>query len=116
MSFLLHRKQNKLIFWLLAALLIVMLPVVSNAAVYVYEVVTSESSFNTASKLPPDAFLTFNGGEDVIYRLKVVQVYPDKDFKQAIRDYNLEENNVRYLPHVRTEPNSIRRRAFYWWR
>lgn len=91
------------------------LPLASNAAVYVYEVETDSSSFHTASKLPPDAFLTFNGGEDIIYRLKVVKVYPNKDFKQAIKDYNLEDKNVRYLPHVSTK-HTTPRRAYYWWR
>ena len=93
-----------------------MLPTVSVAAVYVYEVVTNVSTFTTVSKLQPDAFLMYNGGEDIICSLKVLRVYPNrKDFKQAIRDYNLEEKNVRFLPHIQTECN-IPRRPYYWWR
>ncbi|MDR2883986.1 MAG: hypothetical protein LBV09_02640 [Deferribacteraceae bacterium] len=97
-------------------LAILLLPAVSNAAVYVYEVVTEESTFNTASKLPPDAFLMYNGGEDIIYQLKLVQVYPSNQLEQAIRDYNLEEQNVSSLPRTTIDNRTIRRRPFYWWR
>ena len=100
-----------------AVVLLLIFPHYSIAAVFVYEVETLWTTFNTASKLPPDAFLMYNGGEDVIRRLKVVEVYADKDLEQALRDFNLENKNVRYLPH-KPDPdnNSIPRRPYYWWR
>lgn len=90
-------------------------PVISEAAVFVYEVVTEQTTFHTVSKLPPDAFLMYNGGEDIVYKLTVLKIYDDKGFNQAIKDYNLENRNVRYLPH-NPEPRDIKRRPNYWWR
>ncbi|MDR0454446.1 MAG: hypothetical protein LBH05_06520 [Deferribacteraceae bacterium] len=87
------------------------------AAVFVYEVETLQTTFNTASKLPPDAFLMYNGGEDIIRRLKVVEVYADKDFEQALRNYSLGNKNVRFLQHKPESDNfTIPRRPYYWWR
>lgn len=110
--------------WLLRKAIKIILPVVifimtgstSYAAVYVYEVITQNSTFQTASKLAPDAFLMYNGGDDIIYRLTVLQVYPDnKQYNQALRDYGLEGKNVRYLPHTAVS-NDIPYRKYYWWR
>ena len=46
---------------------------------YGYEVVTETTTVQTLSKLQPDAYLKYNGGEDVIYRLTLLKVYRDKD-------------------------------------
>jgi hypothetical protein len=115
MSF--SRRKSKRFLILSAVFLFSVLPAVCFAAayVYVYEVVTDGSTFHTASKLSPDAFWIYNGGHDIICSLKVVRVYHRKDFNQAIRDYNLEEKNVRYLPHDQMECR-IPRRRYYWWR
>lgn len=88
---------------------------VSFASVYIYEVTTQTSRFHTASKLPPDAFLYYNGGFDIIYNLQVVGVYPDKDMDKALKDYNLEENNSNMLP-FKPVPKRVPRKPFYWWR
>lgn len=87
----------------------------SFASVYVYEVTTQTARFHTASKLPPDAFLYYNGGFDIIYDLQVVGVYPDKDMDKALKDYNLEKNNSNMLP-FKPLPKRIPRKPFYWWR
>lgn len=83
---------------------------------YVYEVITAQTTFQTASKLQPDAFFYYNGGEDIIISLKVLDVYPDDNFTQALRDYGLENKNVRYLPHLDVPKDNITRRPYYWWR
>ena len=91
-------------------------PAKSKAKVYVYEVITAETTFQTVSKLQPDAFLYYNGGEDIIFSLKVLDVYPVEDFDKAVRDYGLEEKNVRFLPHITVPNDNISRRPYYWWR
>ncbi|MDR2870071.1 MAG: hypothetical protein LBV04_06455 [Deferribacteraceae bacterium] len=83
--------------------------------VYVYEVVTAQTSFQTASKLEPAAFLKYNGGEDYIHSLKVLKTYDNKNYDQALRDYELQNGNVRFIPHTPVERN-IERRPYYWWR
>ena len=100
-----------------AVVLVLFLPLCSTAAVFVYEVETLWTTFNTASKLPPDAFLMYNGGEDIIRRLKVIEIYADKDFELALRNYGLENKNLRFLPHKpESDNNTIPRRPYYWWR
>ncbi|MDR2401776.1 MAG: hypothetical protein LBD73_09030 [Deferribacteraceae bacterium] len=87
------------------------------AHVYVYEVVTKDTTFQTASKLHPDSFLMYNGGEDVILRLTVLKIYADKEFEQALEDYGLQSKNVRYMPHEANAGSDNRSRVpFYWWR
>ncbi len=85
------------------------------AKVYIYEVTTASTRFQTASKLPPDAFLIYNGGHDVIYDLKVVAVYADKDMAQALKDFNLEENNNNNLLFTPV-PRNVPKKPYYWWR
>ena len=87
----------------------------AEATVYVYEVVTERRSFQTASKLSPDAFLKYNGGEDVIYGLTVLKTYSDKYYEQALRDYELQETNYRSIPHTPRE-RTVERRPYFWWR
>jgi hypothetical protein len=88
------------------------------AYVYVYEVVTKDTTFQTASKLPPDAFLMYNGGEDVIFKLTVLKVYADNEFDKALEDYGLQSKNVRFLPHDTNAGSTDNRTRvpFYWWR
>ena len=89
----------------------------SEAKVYVYEVVTAETTFHTASKLMPKDFLMYNGGRDIILRLKLLRTYNDKDFEQAVRDFGLEDKNVRFLPHQRINNSAPdKRRSYNWWR
>ena len=57
---------------LITCIFLVILVQVAAARVYVYEVTTAATRFQTASKLPPDAFLYYNGGYDVVYDLKVL--------------------------------------------
>jgi hypothetical protein len=87
-----------------------------HARVYVYEVITADTTFHTASKLEPYTFLKYNGGEDIVLQLKVLKVYPDSDFKTALRDYGLEKGNIRQMPHSGPDNNTVIRRPFYWWR
>ena len=72
-----------------AVILLILLVQVAAARVYVYEVTPAATRFQTASKLPPDAFLYYNGGYDIIYDLKVVATYPDEKMVQAFKDYKL---------------------------
>lgn len=85
------------------------------ATVYVYEVTTETTRFQTASKLPPDAFLLYNGGYDIIYDLKILATYADKDIAQAMKDYNLEKNNSNNLIHTPV-PRNVPKKPYYWWR
>ncbi len=97
------------------AILLILLVQAAAARVYVYEVTTAATRFYTASKLPPDAFLYYNGGHDVIYDLKVVATYPDEQMDKALKDYNLEKNNSNTLIH-NPVPRNIPRKPYYWWR
>jgi hypothetical protein len=92
------------------------MPPCGEAFVYVYEVVTQETTFQTASKLQPDAFLMYNGGEDVILKLTVLKVYADKEFDKALEDYGLQSKNLRYMPHEVYKSDNHSRVPFYWWR
>lgn len=96
-------------------ILLVLMAEVAAARVYIYEVTTAATRFQTASKLPPDAFLYYNGGHDVIYDLKVVATYPDEKMAQALKDYNLEKNNSNALIH-NPVPRNIPKKPYYWWR
>jgi hypothetical protein len=83
--------------------------------VYVYEVVTEQRSFQTVSKMAPSTFYMYNGGEDTIYALRILKVYPRKDFNKALSDYEITEGHVRTIEHTPVE-RDIRRRPYYWWR
>ncbi|MCX8083389.1 MAG: hypothetical protein N3C60_00485 [Calditerrivibrio sp.] len=83
--------------------------------IYVYEVTTSEKRFQTASKLSPDTFLFLNGGKDLILELKIVRVYADNDFKKALKDFKMEEDNAKILlPKKAPDDRFIN--PFIWWR
>lgn len=100
----------------ISVLVIVLLSVRSAwATVYVYEVTTESTRFQTASKLPPDAFLLYNGGYDIIYDLKILATYADKDMAQAMKDYNLEKNNSNNLVH-NPVPRNVPKKPYYWYR
>ncbi len=99
----------------LVVILLILLVQVAAARIYIYEVTTAATRFQTASKLPPDAFLYYNGGHDVIYNLKVLATYPDDKMAQALKDYNLEENNSNTLVHSPV-PRNIPKKPYYWWR
>ena len=94
------------------------IPPLSGAAyVFVYEVETKDTTFQTVSKLHPDSFLMYNGGEDIILRLTILKIYADKEFNQALEDYGLQSNNMRYMPHKADAGGDNRSRVpFYWWR
>ncbi|MDR2105363.1 MAG: hypothetical protein LBP51_06385 [Deferribacteraceae bacterium] len=92
-------------------------PLCTDAYVYVYEAVTRETTFRTASKLQPDAFLIYNGGEDIVLKLTILKIYADKDFNQALEDYGLQSKNLRYMPHETNATADNRTRTpYYWWR
>jgi hypothetical protein len=112
------RASRPLIFVILPLLFFIFfIPSSGDAYVYVYEVVTRETTFQTASKLQPDAFLMYNGGEDVILKLTILKIYADKEFNQALEDYGLQSGNVRFMPHQTIENGDNRSRVpFYWWR
>lgn len=99
----------------LVVILLILLVQVAAARIYIYEVTTAATRFQTASKLPPDAFLYYNGGHDVIYNLKVLATYSDDKMAQALKDYNLEENNSNTLVHSPV-PRNIPKKPYYWWR
>lgn len=100
---------------LITFIFLIILVQVAAARVYVYEVTTAATRFQTASKLPPDAFLYYNGGYDVVYDLKVLATYPDEKMAQALKDYNLEKNNSNPLIH-NPVPRNIPKKPYYWWR
>ncbi len=85
------------------------------AWVYIYEVTTATRRFQTASKLQPDTFLYYNGGYDIIHDLKIIAIYPNDKMAQALKDYNLEENNSNDLIFNPVAPN-IPQKPYYWWR
>ncbi len=87
----------------------------ASAKVYVYEVVTETTTFQTASQLDPTAFIAYNGGKDVVYKLIILATYAKKEMSKAIEDYNLGKNNVKMLEH-KPITNELPRRPFYWWR
>ncbi len=99
----------------LVIIIIILFSEAVEARVYVYEVTTASTRFQTVSKLPPDAFLQYNGGHDVIYDLKVVAVYADKDMAQAMKDFQLEEDNKNILLFSPI-PRNVPKKPFYWWR
>lgn len=99
----------------LVILITILYSEVVEARVYVYEVTTASTRFQTVSKLPPDAFLQYNGGHDVIYDLKIVAVYADKDMAQAMKDFQLEEDNKNILLFSPI-PRNVPKKPFYWWR
>lgn len=83
--------------------------------VYVYEVTTSKTRFQTASKLSPATFWLINGGKDTIKDLKIVKVFSDRDFNKALKEFKLEEdNNNTLLP--KNVPNRPDNSPFIWWR
>ncbi|MEF3254362.1 MAG: hypothetical protein K6348_02160 [Deferribacterales bacterium] len=83
--------------------------------VYVYEVVTKDTRFQTASKLLPNTFWLSNGGRDVIKELKVVKVYADKDYEKALKDFKLGDENSNKLLQ-KNSPSRYYNEPYIWWR
>jgi hypothetical protein len=108
--------MNSLLQKLIGSLFLILISITSYAKVYVYEVTTDTTRFQTASKLPPDAFLYYNGGKDIIKKLMIVQVYDDNKFKEALKDYKLEKANENRLLHKKPPDNNISTKPFIWWR
>jgi len=87
----------------------------ASAKIYIYEVVTEQRRFQTASKLQPSAFLSYYGGKDIIYELTVVDVMKGDNFEEAVKKYKLDDNNYRDLsPKISQRPRDFRR--FVWWK
>lgn len=82
--------------------------------VFVYEVNTGATRFQTVSKLGFKSFLYYNGGTDVIKSLKVVKVYDDSDFKKALKDFKIEDKNYKKLLPIPT--NNHFNYRYIWWR
>jgi hypothetical protein len=89
---------------------------ICHAKVYVYEVVTDSTRFQTVSKLNKKAFLFYNGGKDIIKKLTILKVYADNNYKKALKDYKLEESNSKMLLPQKTPATSFRSWPFVWWR
>ena len=89
---------------------------ICEAKVFVYEVVTDNTRFQTVSKLNKKAFLFYNGGKDIIKKLTIVKVYDDSNYKRALKDYKLEKDNSNSLLPEKTSPVSYPSWPFIWWR
>ncbi len=84
--------------------------------VYVYEVTTKTTRFQTVSRLQPDAFMQYNGGPDIIYRLEVLGIYPNRDYDKVMRDYGfIDSKNDNQLLY-KNVPKFIPYKPYYWWR
>jgi hypothetical protein len=79
-------------------------------------VVADNKTIITASRLSIDAFVMYNGGKDIIKKIKIIDIYVDKDFKKAIDDYELKPANFREVPYEQTNDNSSNYVPFIWWR
>lgn len=84
--------------------------------IFIYKVTADNKTFITASHLSMDAFLLYNGGKDIIKKIKVLDIYDDKDFSKAIDDYDLKPANVREVPHEKAKDNDTDFAPFIWWR
>ena len=84
--------------------------------VFIYKVVSDNKTFITASKLSVDAFVMYNGGKDIIKKIKILDIYVDRDFSKAIEDYELKPANVREVPYEQTSDNNTDYAPFIWWR
>jgi hypothetical protein len=58
----------------------------------------------------------YNGGRDIIKKIKVLDIYDDKDFSKAVDDYELRPDNAREVQHDNKTDNSTPFRPFIWWR
>ncbi|MGA1861749.1 hypothetical protein OWM07_02555 [Deferribacter thermophilus] len=74
---------------------------------------TGDTRFQTASKLDYKSFYYYNGGADVIKSLKVVKVYDDSEFKKALKDFDIEENNYKKLLPIPIS-NSVKYKNIWW--
>ncbi len=85
--------------------------------IYVYEVNTVEKRYITVSQLLPDAYLYYNGGDDIIAELKVLKTYPNGNgnYQKAMSDYNIQGNNYGPLPPQDAQHN-LSFRPYIWWR
>lgn len=83
---------------------------------FVYKVFTDNKTFITASHLSIDAFFMYNGGRDIIKKIKILDIYDDKDFSKAIDDYELRPSNFREVPHENANDNNTNFAPFIWWR
>ncbi|MGB9731425.1 MULTISPECIES: hypothetical protein [Calditerrivibrio] len=100
---------------LLTLVLVIILEAGSYCYVYVYEVTTSDRRFQTASKLSPNTFFLSNGGKDLIKELKIVKVYADNDFKKALKEFKLENENANILLPKKA-PDDRSTNPYIWWR
>lgn len=101
--------------YLLLLFLVIFHVVEGYSYVYVYEVTTADRRFQTASKLSPNTFFLSHGGKDLIKELKIVKVYADNDFKKALKEFKLENENVNVLlPKKAPDDRSIN--PYIWWR
>ena len=89
---------------------------ICNAKVYVYEVITNTTRFQTVSKLNGKAFIFYNGGKDIIKKLTILKIYDDNNYKKALKDYKLEENNANILLPQKTSATAFPDWPFIWWR
>ncbi|WP_022851737.1 hypothetical protein [Limisalsivibrio acetivorans] len=104
---------------LTASLLLLFLILVAgevSARVYVYEVVTENRRFQTASRLAPKAFLYYHGGRDIIRSLTVVSAYKGDDLSKAMEDFKLGDSNFKELAPRNAPPAAPGSDRFIWWR
>ena len=87
----------------------------SFADVYVYEVNTVDKRYVTVSMLQENAYRYYNGGDDVIAEMTVLQVYPEGSYQQAMEDYNIQGNNYGALSPIDAE-HDLSFRPHVWWR
>jgi hypothetical protein len=84
--------------------------------IFVYKVTADNKTFITASHLSIDAFMMYNGGKDIVKKIKVLDIYDDNDFSKAIDDYDLKPANTREVPHEKADDNNTDFAPFIWWR
>ena len=84
--------------------------------IFIYKITTDNKTFITASHLSTDTFLIYNGGKDIVKKIKILDIYDDKDFSKAVNDYNLKPANVREVPHEKAKDNNTDIAPFIWWR
>ncbi len=109
----------RIVLALLVALLVALLTFTTAARgdIYVYEVNTVEKRYITVSQLLPDAYLYYNGGDDIIAEIKVLKTYPNGNgnYQKAMSDYNIQGNNYGPLPPQDAQHN-LSFRPYIWWR
>lgn len=84
--------------------------------VYVYDVDTGVRHFLTVSKMEPRAYQAYNGGIDILYKIKVLKIYADQDFEKAKKDYGLDQtaNYISEAPTGMQKP--LHYTQYRWWR